>query len=294
MSAEYAALLRRIEELENDNRFRAHIAALRKEMEDGMNKNFFLEVRKGNVPGHSANTKFGMNGAIPASTTEEVWSVSTNRTRLTTAATLEAISTDIDDSGPGGSNAASTGVQIITIQGIDDSWNAVEEDITMDGTTASSATSNSYLRVNRVFAKQCGTYGGRAEGTITIRVSGAGSTQAEIRVAHAQTEMCMYTVPTGYKAYINNITVNAGAAKPVGFELFQYTGVDDVTDPYVGAKREIWSAPSVLASTYVAREVEDRYEVVGPADIVMECTNTAGAAAIVEATFDFILVQDGY
>ena len=44
--AKYAALLQRIEELENDNRFRSHVAALRQEIED-MNKDYFTEVSLG-------------------------------------------------------------------------------------------------------------------------------------------------------------------------------------------------------------------------------------------------------
>jgi len=293
MSAEYAALLQRIEELENDTRFLPHIGALRKEFAD-MLKNFRLEVAKGNIPGHTAITKFGRNGAVAASTTEEIWSVSTDRTVLTVAATMEAISTDIDDSDTGGTNPASTGARIITIQGVDDSWNRAEEDITMDGTTASTATSTSFFRVDRAFVKATGTYAGTNEGTITIRVSSAGSTQAQIEIGKGQTEMAMYTVPTGHKVYIDHVEVNSDATRLPSFELYQYTGIDDIATPFVGAKRKIWGVTSVAAGSHVDREVDERYVVTGPADIVFECTAASGGASAVEATFDLTLVQDGY
>ena len=61
--AKYAALLQRIEELENDNRFRSHVAALRQEIED-MNKDYFTEVSLGNVPGSTAGFAIGVNRGV--------------------------------------------------------------------------------------------------------------------------------------------------------------------------------------------------------------------------------------
>lgn len=255
-------------------------------------EDFLLEVAKGNVPGHSRVTKFGRNPNIAAGTTEEIWSVSTNRTRLTAAATLEAISTDIDDSDSGGINPASTGARIITVEGLDGSWAEVSEDITMDGTTASAATSTSFFRVNRVYVKTMGTYGGSNEGTITVRVSGAGSTQAQIEIGKGQTEMAMYSVPTGKTAYINTLWFNADSTRSVACELYQYTGIDDVTTPFVGAKRKLWGQESVTAGTHLERVIEDRFVIAGPADLVWETTAAAGGSAAVEAGFDLILVTN--
>jgi len=165
-------------------------------------KEFYLEIAKGNITGHSKVNKFGRNPTIASGATEELWSVSTNRTRLTVAATMEAISTSNADSDSGGSNPASTGARIITIQGLDNNWADASEDITMDGTTASTATITSFFRINRAFVKTTGTYGVANTGTITIRVSGAGSTQAQWEVGKGQTEMAMFSIPTATKGYI--------------------------------------------------------------------------------------------
>lgn len=254
--------------------------------------NYHLEIARGNVTGITKVTKFGRNPDVAAGTTEEVWSVSVNRTRLTTAATIEAISTTDADSGAGGSNPASTGAQIITISGIDENWAEASEDITMDGTTASSATTTKFFRLNRAYVKQTGTYGGTNEGTITIRVSSAGSTQAQLEIGKGQTEMAMYTVPTGKTAYINTLWFNADASRQVACELYRYTGIDDTSTPFVGAKRKLWGQTAVDAGIHLVHNIEDLFTVEGPADIIWEVTAAAGGAAAVEAGFDLKLVTN--
>ena len=137
-----------------------------------------------------------------------------------------------------------------------------------------------------------GTYGANNAGTITIRVSSAGSTQAQIEIGKGQTEMAMYSVPTGKTAFINTLWFNSDATRSVSCEMYQYTGIDDVTAPFVGSKRKVWGQTSVSAGLHVHHVVQDRYNVAGPADLVWEITAAAGGDAAVEAGFDLILVDN--
>ena len=71
--AQYSALLQRVDELESDNRFRAHVSVLRKEIED-MTKDFYHEIAAGRVAGTSFEHTFGENSDIDiASGFEVVW-----------------------------------------------------------------------------------------------------------------------------------------------------------------------------------------------------------------------------
>ena len=49
------------------------------------NRDFYLEVAKGNIPGHSSINKFGNNPAVATSSTETIWSGSNLYTFPTTA-----------------------------------------------------------------------------------------------------------------------------------------------------------------------------------------------------------------
>jgi len=99
--AQYAELLQRLEELEGEQRWVSHIGALRKEI-DELKADYFLEVAKGNIPGHSITNKFGRNDAIQnASTYETIWNGGDSYTghNATAAEKLECFSGGAEDAG---------------------------------------------------------------------------------------------------------------------------------------------------------------------------------------------------
>lgn len=249
---------------------------------------YALEVSLGNETGTSNVEKFGRNGGIATNTTEEIWTVSTDRTTLSVAATLEAISSDGNDT------AAGSGAQIITVEGVDGSWNAVSEDITMAGASASTATSASFFRVNRAFVKQTGTYRGNNEGTITIRVSSAGSTQAQIELGKGQTEQSHYTVPTGMTLHMKCywLSNDASSTRNLDSEIYQFTGVDDVATSFVGAKRKLHGVTGLGGGIPYQHKFENIKKVSGPADVVIFATAPAGGSVSVEAGFCGYLTTD--
>ena len=94
--AKYAALLQRIDDLENDNRFRSHVAALRKEIED-MNKDYYLEVSKGNIPGTVAGFISGNNPDVSTTVSETIWSQGGSYVYLTADTQLYISSSSASD-----------------------------------------------------------------------------------------------------------------------------------------------------------------------------------------------------
>ena len=112
--------------------------------------NLFLETAKGNIENNSIIHKFGRNTDVGA-TEEDVWTVGGVYTWLQAPVNLEAISTSANDT------IAGTGARIITVEGLDENWNAISEDIEMNGVSATLPTINGFIRINRVFVKEVGT-----------------------------------------------------------------------------------------------------------------------------------------
>lgn len=187
-----------------------------------------LAVARGLITGQTAFRLFGANQAVP--TSESVISLTGTFWQPTVAATLEAISTSVNDT------AAGTGARTITVEGLDSNFNALSATITMNGNAATSATASSFIRVHRAYVATTGTYAGNNEGAITVRVIGAGATAQTIALGRGQTQHSGYTVPAGYTLYVEDIHISVSATRAVTIFFYQAQNADDVTTPF-SAKR---------------------------------------------------------
>jgi len=113
-------------------------------------RDFYVEVMLGIVPGHSWVQKFGKNQAV--ATTIVPIAIGGVYQTPTTAVTLEVISDDADDAADG------TGARNIILQGLDSNWDLIEEEVATNGTSASTATSNSFIRLFRCKITKSGSY----------------------------------------------------------------------------------------------------------------------------------------
>ena len=162
------------------------------------NKDFMLEVAKGNVVGHSHINKFGHNPTADAG--DDIWGGDGAYPFFPTAAvSVDIISTSTDDDDGG------TGAIQVTVQGLDASWEEQSETVTLNGTGAVEL-SNDYVRLFRAFVLEAGT-GNTNAGVITAyaRATGDGVTAGDIGIhivaSGGQTQHAVYTVPAGKKAY---------------------------------------------------------------------------------------------
>jgi len=195
---------------------------------------YFDRVVRGEISGASVVHKFGRNPTTASGTWETVWTVSSLYTFQTAASAVEAFS------GSGNDSAGGTGAQKIMVEGLDETWAAASEEITMAGVSASTATTTTFIRIFRAYVTDVGTYQGGNAGTITIRDSGAGATRAQIPIDGAnrlgQTQMAMYTVPLGKQAFIRHVVVTVESTKAADFALFQRRNADDATTPFTGKR----------------------------------------------------------
>lgn len=189
-----------------------------------------LQAARGLTDGVSIERKFGRNPNI--GTSDEVIASSglANPYTPTIATTIEAISTSANDT------AAGSGARTIIVEGLDASFNEITATITMNGTSATTATTSSFIRVNRVYVATSGTYQGNNAGDITVRVSGAGATIGLILTGLGQNLNSHYCVPNGYDIYLTEIHLSSEANKQMSFTFWQVQDANDVTVPFTGKR----------------------------------------------------------
>ena len=167
-----------------------------------------LAIARGHTQGYRALYKFGYNPDVNG-TEETVWSEGGNYVWPDNAGTVFASSSSANDTGGG------TGANTITIQGLDEDYNEIEESITLNGQTQV-ATQLSYLRVYRAFVTLAGS-SGTSGGTIYLGSSGASGGVPNTVYANLglgnQTQIAAYTVPAGHTLYLDDINFTAGISQ---------------------------------------------------------------------------------
>ncbi len=168
--------------------------------------NLFLNIARGLVKGTSFIHKFGAVPSMSTNTTGTVWDIGDTVypwSAWTTAGTITIDRAVVADAN-----------KQITVVGLDASYNALTETITLTNATGNAST-NSFIRVFRAFLVD----GTTNVGLISIKRNG--TTVAAITAGKGQTLMAVYTIPAGYTGYIMKGTATAQA------------GADGTGDMYV-------------------------------------------------------------
>lgn len=189
----------------------------------------FHDIAVGKHPSLSIINRFGHNDNV-GSVEEDIWTAGVDLTYLTTAATIEAISTSTNDT------LAGSHAQILTLEGLDSNFNKITETLNMNGLTVTSPTTQSFIRLNNYFVTQVGTYGNSNEGNITLRVSSAGSTQGFISLRDAGLgaggiQQTHFTIPANHDARIISMHVSVETSKVVSYTLLTRNEADNTTTP---------------------------------------------------------------
>jgi hypothetical protein len=167
---------------------------------------FELQVARGQVDGHSNFCQFGFNSAVGTSY-ETVWIEGGTYSFPAAASVLKVSSSSADD------DATGTGARTVLIEGLNASYVAVSETVSLDGQTQVDTT-NSYIRVNKITVLTAGS-GGTSAGVIYAGTGTAGGGLPtaifnRTGVNSNESESAFYTVPAGYTAYINAWSMSSG------------------------------------------------------------------------------------
>lgn len=165
---------------------------------------FLTEVRRGNVAGHSMVSGAGYNPDIDAAASETIWGAGGTYAFPAAAATISVVSTSALDT------SAGTGARTLTIEGLNSSYAAISETITLNGVVPV-VTTASFLRVNRAYTATAGS-GGSNAGTITGITVSTSLTMFGMVPAANTSQLGLYTVPAGYTAYLVQINLTGALA----------------------------------------------------------------------------------
>lgn len=134
--------------------------------------------------------------------------------------------------------AAGSGAREVTLQGLDENGNEVKEAIATAGASASSNSSNSFIRLYRAWVSASGTYGDATNKShaadVVIENSGGGTDWLTIDstdYARAQSEIACYTVPLGKKAYLGRVFAQVDSNKSVNVFFFRRNNILTTSAP---------------------------------------------------------------
>jgi len=241
-----------------------------------------IPIAGGFVDGYSAIHKFGRNpnvGNVP----ETIWMYGGIYQYLDVGSdsTVYAYSASTDD-GPG-----NDGARTVTVQGLDNDFNPIEETITVNG----AASTASFLRVYRAFVATAGVLAAN-DGDIIISTAaaGGGTVLADIGVIGSgtttglgQTQLALYTIPAGKTGYLttwnvgvspmnNAVTVTLKARELDGGSPFR---TKDIVDIVGGYTTQNYSIPLRF-----------------PEKTDIEVRGTGDTGSVISSSFDVILVDN--
>jgi hypothetical protein len=150
---------------------------------------------RGIVTGYRRIAALGNNPDVDIlSVPEDVWSGSGLYPWMTGSTSLEIVSSSANDT------AAGTGARTVQVQGLDTSHIELNQNITLNGTTAV-AIPLPLFRINAGLIMSSGS-GKTNAGDLTIRDAGGGTTRAIIPAGYGITKQSIFTVPAGFTLQI--------------------------------------------------------------------------------------------
>ncbi len=247
---------------------------------------FYAEVAKGNVAGHSIVAKFGENSALPNGTFELISALSAVYTGF-----LAVVSTvRIKAGGNAADTAAGAGAQSVFVEGVDSNLVRVTEEIATAGAAASSATSASFWRIDRAYVGDAGTYATPVNtGAVVIEISGGGTDLVQIDAGEGQTQHAHAAIQTGVDIFLLGYELTVDSNQKADFELYVRSNINDVTVP-VSAQRIMRHWRGLLNPVTHEFQLPVAFGA-GPADVWMEAAGGGGVTAVT-ASFNLLLVDN--
>ena len=241
-----------------------------------------IPIANGDVDGYAAIHKFGRNPNV-GNAPETVWMHGGKYQYLAvdSPSTLYAYSAESEDSASG--DAART----ITIFGLDNNFNEIEETVTVGG----AATTLEFLRVYRAFVATAGvTTTNEGNVLISTGAGGTGTVLADIGTIGSgttfglgQTQLSLYTIPAGKTGYLTTWNVGCAPMNNKATVLLNSRELDgdtpfrtkDIVDLVGGYHTQNYSTPLRF-----------------PEKTDIEVVAAADTSTIISSSFDIILVDN--
>ena len=197
-------------------------------------KEFYSEVAKGNVVGHSLVHKFGKNEAVGSSYEPLALGGIYQTPQVGSATTLRVKAGDANDT------AAGSGAREVTLQGLDETGALVTEALATNGASSGTAGSVTWIRLFRAYVSESGTYANTTTGShaddVVIETTGGVAwltidTDSQ-DFERGQSQVGSYSVPLGKTAYVHEYVLTTDSSKAVDFIFLQRQGILETSAPY--------------------------------------------------------------
>jgi len=250
---------------------------------------WYKKVADGEIPGWSVVHKFGVSSV--GTTYTPVCERGFYRTPQVSGATQLRIKAG------GNANDISTGsgARSIILEGLDATGAEITETIATAGASASSATTQSFIRLNEVFVSESGTYASQTAGSHAgdIVIENSAGTQDWATISSAdfprgQSQIGVYSIPTGKIGYLKEVFGTVDSNKSLNIGFFQRKNILETAPPYT-PMRLITEMKGVSGSfnLIITTPING---FTGPCDIGFMAQTTTGTG---DLTVDFeILLQD--
>ena len=161
-----------------------------------------MQVARGLVTGASQVNIFAFSDSVKT-TFYTLWELTgtTQYAFPASAVTMTLASTSASD------NTRAT----ILVSGLNSSWDAITETVTLNGVTGVTTT-NQFLRINSMVMTSTGT--GQTTNVGIITAKNGGITYAQMNAGVGRSQAAVYSVPNGYTMYITSINAFNGDAAP--------------------------------------------------------------------------------
>lgn len=153
--------------------------------------------------------------------------------------------------------AAGSGARKVYIEGLDATGALVNEELTTNGISASTVSSNSYMRLLTAYVSESGSYASATAGSHAASIvieNGTGGTDwltiDATDYAKGQSELGCYTVPLGKTAYISHIKADSEAANISDIVLFNRNNILDAAAPYQPAQIQLTLGGALASHTF--------------------------------------------
>lgn len=214
--------------------------------------------------------KFGYNSAV-STDDETIWDGGGIYSYPSSASTM-SVSSDDD-----------TDTSVVTISGLDDNYDRATETVTITGQTAVT-TSTSFVRVNRVTVDSGEPSGAIYIGTGTVTSGVPANIFAKVQTGENQTLMAVWTVPAGFTAYLQVLTVSCGTSVSN-----KYTEARLKVRPFGGVFQT--KAHLTLQNAHVQQNFDYPVVITEKSDIEVRALTSSGTDSV-SATFSLVYVKN--
>ena len=232
-----------------------------------------LLIERGDVPGMSILNVAGSSDIITM-TSRTLWNQNTSLVYLTSAETMELVSTSANDT------SAGTGTRTLLVDGLDSNYNIIQEIVTMNGLTPVT-TSNSYLRIISLVSVPGGSSFSN-EGKISCTSTSSGDLQAFIEINLGGVFPISFTVPAGKTWFMLIASSQAGKAGEIKTSIH----IRPLGGTFVSL------AQFHLYQTTLTEEVGGIFSVSEKTDVTVRATNTSGGNASATVQLFGILIDN--